>query len=121
MITDINTIRKLIKEKHPFYCDLFEVELNKCFIVFRGHFTDSTGKFYYDENIGKIVYIEPAKALSVHNLTQLDHANIHKWIESEKHKKDLGESAVIDWIGKYAVHFRHAWRKIHIRVDGNGT
>ncbi|MFH1117242.1 MAG: hypothetical protein V1792_25265 [Pseudomonadota bacterium] len=29
----------------------------------------------------------------------------HKWIESEKAGRDLGEDAVIDWIRKYADAF----------------
>lgn len=29
----------------------------------------------------------------------------HKWIESEKAGKDLGEQAVIDWIARYAALF----------------
>ena len=119
MITNIDQIREFIGQQHPYYCALFEVELKKCYIIFREHFTDSAGKFYYDENSRKLIYNDATKALSVHNLTQLDHANIHKWIESEKYKRDLGDSAVIDWIGKYAIHFRQAWRKIHIRVDAN--
>lgn len=30
----------------------------------------------------------------------------HKWIESEKARRDLGKDAVIDWIVKYAAQWR---------------
>lgn len=33
----------------------------------------------------------------------------HKWIESEKAKKDLGRQAVEDWINKHAESFRNEW------------
>ena len=32
----------------------------------------------------------------------------HRWIESEKAKRDLGSTAYIDWIKKYAAQWR-AW------------
>ena len=34
----------------------------------------------------------------------------HKWIESEKAGTDLGVDAIIDWIEKYAVQWRH-WKE----------
>jgi hypothetical protein len=33
----------------------------------------------------------------------------HKWIESEKAGYDLGESAIWDWIQRYAPQFRNYW------------
>ena len=30
----------------------------------------------------------------------------HKWIESEKARRDLGRDAVMDWITKYAAQWR---------------
>jgi hypothetical protein len=30
----------------------------------------------------------------------------HKWIESEKAHRDLGAEAMLDWIDKYAAHWR---------------
>lgn len=35
----------------------------------------------------------------------------HKWIESEKAGFDLGESACLDWVKKYAKIFRDNWIK----------
>ena len=32
----------------------------------------------------------------------------HKWIESEKAGRDLGQEAVLDWIRRYAALFRKA-------------
>ena len=34
----------------------------------------------------------------------------HKWIESEKAGADQGVDAIIDWIEKYAVQWRH-WKE----------
>jgi hypothetical protein len=33
----------------------------------------------------------------------------HKWIESEKAGRDLGDEAVFDWVQRYAVSFREAY------------
>jgi len=33
----------------------------------------------------------------------------HKWLESEKAGRDLGQSAVMDWISKYAKLYRSWW------------
>jgi len=38
---------------------------------------------------------------------QRDEILRHKWLESEKHKCDMGTEAIFDWIHKYAA----AWRK----------
>lgn len=37
----------------------------------------------------------------------------HKWIESEKHGYDLGNTAVKDWIDKYAATYRAWWEENH--------
>lgn len=37
---------------------------------------------------------------------QLEEINRHKWIESQKAGRDLGEDAVYDWVRKYAKDFR---------------
>jgi hypothetical protein len=41
--------------------------------------------------------------------SQMEQILIHKWIESEKEGKDLGENAVYDWVKKYADAFRKWW------------
>lgn len=43
----------------------------------------------------------------------------HKYIESEKAGKDLGDSAFLDWIIKYAASFREEWERIHGKVEEN--
>ena len=46
----------------------------------------------------------------------------HKWIESEKAGKDLGEPAFLDWILKYAAIFRKEWESTHGKVEeDNGS
>ena len=34
----------------------------------------------------------------------------HKWIESEKAGRDLGQKAIVDWIDRYGAIWRH-WRE----------
>lgn len=51
----------------------------------------------------------------------------HKWLESEKAGRDLGEEAVIDWIMKYADRFsesfsRHSTEKATVEAaDAAGS
>lgn len=42
---------------------------------------------------------------------QIKEIEIHKWLESEKANRDLGEDAVKDWIKKHAKEFRKKWEK----------
>lgn len=44
---------------------------------------------------------------------QIHEIEIHKWIESEKAHRDLGEEAVKDWIIHYAKQYREEWNKKH--------
>jgi hypothetical protein len=49
--------------------------------------------------------------LRTYNELQAKEILRHKWIESEKAGRDLGEEAVYDWIQRYAADFRqaHGW------------
>ncbi|MFA7691334.1 MAG: hypothetical protein GX117_07200 [Candidatus Hydrogenedentes bacterium] len=38
----------------------------------------------------------------------------HKWIESEKARKDLGRAAAADWVVKYAPVWRIQWEGSHL-------
>lgn len=40
---------------------------------------------------------------------QCEEMQKHRWIESEKAGRDLGESAYLDWVRKYAKVFREWW------------
>jgi len=42
---------------------------------------------------------------------QIEEIEKHKWIESEKAKRDLGMFACFDWIHKYASKFYEYWTK----------
>jgi hypothetical protein len=46
--------------------------------------------------------------LRTYNELQAEEILRHKWIESEKAGRDLGEEAVYDWIDRYAARFREA-------------
>ena len=48
---------------------------------------------------------------------QIHEMEKHKYIESEKAGKDLGDSALLDWIIKYAASFREEWERIHGKVE----
>lgn len=45
------------------------------------------------------------------HLLQIKEILKHKWIESEKALRDLGNQAVRDWVDKYAADFRNYWEK----------
>lgn len=47
--------------------------------------------------------------LRVYAEAQREEMQKHRWIESEKHGFDLGDSAYMDWIKKYAKLFREYW------------
>lgn len=47
---------------------------------------------------------------------QAHEIDVHKWIESEKAGKDLGNDAVMEWIKKYAKDFRKEWEETHGKV-----
>ena len=40
---------------------------------------------------------------------QCEEMQKHRWIESEKHGRDLGDCMYLDWIKKYAKSFREYW------------
>ena len=42
---------------------------------------------------------------------QIKEIELHKWLESEKANRDLGEDAVKDWIAKHAEEFRNTWNE----------
>lgn len=44
-------------------------------------------------------------------LDQAKAMNDHRWIESEKAARDLGEAAYREWVVKFAKEFREAWEK----------
>lgn len=44
-----------------------------------------------------------------YNHSQLCEMDKHKWIESEKQGRDLGEEAYLDWIKCHSLQFRKEW------------
>jgi len=50
-------------------------------------------------------------------LDQVEEMKKHKWIESEKAARDMGEEALFDWINKWAKEFREQWEAEHGPVD----
>jgi len=55
------------------------------------------------------------------NLMQIKEILKHKWIESEKALRDLGNQAVYDWIERYADDFRNYWEKKLREQDSKPT
>lgn len=53
---------------------------------------------------------------------QVEEMERHKWIESEKAGRDLGDQALLDWVSKHASRFRETWENIHGKTseDTNG-
>ena len=56
---------------------------------------------------------EEYEKLKQYMADQIKEIEIHKWLESEKANRDLGEEAVKDWIEKHAAEFRERWGKEH--------
>lgn len=56
---------------------------------------------------------EEYEKLKQYMADQIKEIEIHKWLESEKANRDLGEEAVKDWIKKHAAEFRERWEKEH--------
>lgn len=52
------------------------------------------------------------------NLSQIAEMEKHKWIESEKAGRDLGQEAYFDWIARYARLWRDSWKQ---RKKGGGS
>lgn len=48
---------------------------------------------------------------------QRDEINRYKWIESERARKDLGRSAVEDWVHKHAAGWRVTWESQNLDED----
>jgi hypothetical protein len=48
---------------------------------------------------------------------ELEEIKRHRWIESEKAGRDLGDHAVIDWIQKYSAAFRLQWMESRREVS----
>lgn len=44
---------------------------------------------------------------------EIHEMEVHKWIESEKACRDLGDEALQDWIVKYAAKYRQEWNEKH--------
>lgn len=41
----------------------------------------------------------------------------HRWIESEKAGKDVGQKATVDWINQHAEEFRDWWERKYLKKD----
>lgn len=51
---------------------------------------------------------------------QLKEMEKHKWIESEKAHKDLGDVVILEWIEMYAESYRNHWISIKLKKTKNG-
>lgn len=56
---------------------------------------------------------EEYKNMKQYMSDQIKEMEIHKWIESERANRDLGEEALRDWIKKHAEEFRKKWEEEH--------
>lgn len=52
---------------------------------------------------------------------QREEINRYKWIQSERASRDLGGAAVLEWIQKYAAHWRDWYENEYFDDDGNGS
>lgn len=74
---------------------------------------DHKGKCYYDGKIHRVKYHDSEVAMKVYMRYQRKEMKSHKWIESQKAGRDLGEEAFFDWDRTYAIDFCRFWRKTH--------
>lgn len=51
--------------------------------------------------------------LKVFLMNQKNEIEKFKWIESQKHNKDLGEEAITTWIKNNSVNYRKSYEKIY--------
>lgn len=49
--------------------------------------------------------------LKEYNKKQIEEMERHKWIESEKHGRDLGWPVCLEWVRDHAWKFRADWFK----------
>lgn len=47
---------------------------------------------------------------------EIEEIKKHKWIESEKAQKDLGDDACFDWIDHFVDDFKKDWIKNHFGI-----
>lgn len=50
---------------------------------------------------------------SEYTRTQMGEIKKHKWIESEKAGRDLGQECCLEWIRLYSAKFREWWESTH--------
>ena len=78
-----------------------------------------SGKCHYDESTKKIVYCNPNDAMQAYLIIQRDEMECHKWIESEKAHRDMGQRSLADWIRHYSKEFAKYWRHTHVFIPDN--
>lgn len=59
--------------------------------------------------LSREVFMNPWEKRHKFMMDQAKAMNDHRWIESEKAARDLGEAAYLDWVAKFAKEFREAW------------
>ena len=70
----------------------------------------------YDPALRKIVYRCEADALHVYMTLQVEEMERHKWIESEKARRDLRDPSLADWVARHSAAFSMQWKKTHVFV-----
>ena len=71
---------------------------------------------YYDEKCKKIIYPYAQNAMSVYDFLQEREMEKHKWLESEKTGKDVGQQSIMRWIKCFSKDFASYWRKTHLFI-----
>ena len=74
-------------------------------------------KCFYDEDKKKIIYYRAEDALHAYLTMQMEAMNCHKWIESGKKGRDLGEKELFAWLEKFSDAFSHFWAETHQFID----
>ncbi|MFA6132704.1 MAG: hypothetical protein WC869_01655 [Phycisphaerae bacterium] len=70
----------------------------------------------YDCGRKKILYRSDVDALHAYVILQSEMMDRHKWIESEKARRDLKDLSLADWIKRHSTAFSKFWRRTHVFV-----
>jgi len=79
------------------------------------------GDCWYDEATSRIVFRSSASAMRAYMAMQVEEMKKHKWLESEKARRDLNGVALTDWVRRHSEAFAQYWQRTHEFVPRTPT
>ena len=75
---------------------------------------------WYDPALKRIVYRTDEAALRAYLTLQWEEMERHKWIESEKARRDLEGESLADWVNHHSIAISRYWHHTHLYIpSGN--